>query len=207
MSKNAWLYLGTLAGYGALVALAILVISLLLNAGLIQRSGSAAVPPATTCVPTPAPPTDMPGPRTATPNPSQYGTVPPDGPSLTPIPIQRTIDLSPELQENDKVHWLVFHCDGTYEMFLTAATTQQAPLQPGDVLIYAYLPSIMGHYLVAPTFTLDTPAPPPTLDPRVFTEAALTATARSQQPYPPPSSVLATPTPLTPTPYPAPTSH
>jgi len=108
------------------------------------------------------------------------------------------VDLSPELPEHDKIHWLVFHCDGTYEMFLTASSTQQAPLQPGDVLIYAYLPSLMDHPM-APTIAIpDTPVPPPTLRPEVFTEAALTATARKLQPYPPPTTGQ-----VTPIPYPA----
>jgi hypothetical protein len=78
---------------------------------------------------------------TPTPNPSQYGTIPPLGPSVTPIPYSKITDLSPDSPEDHKGQFIVFHCDGTYELFLTAGT--EIPLQPGDHILNSFPPAFL----------------------------------------------------------------
>jgi hypothetical protein len=78
---------------------------------------------------------------TPTPNPSQYGTIPPLGPSVTPIPYSKITDLSPDSPQDHKGQFIVFHCDGTYELFLTAGT--EIPLQPGDHILNSIPPAFL----------------------------------------------------------------
>ena len=147
------------------LALALVFIVLFRNSGIARSPGS--VPSTATCVPTPLPPTERPGPPTATPDRQHFGTIAPPAPTLTPYPISKTTDLSPELAPRDKGRVLVFHCDGTYELFLTRDPAFGVTLQPGDVVIYRGLPE-SAEDLYAP---MPTPWPTvymPTNTPRAY---------------------------------------
>src|SRR5262249_32204403 len=138
-------------------------------------SGSATA----TCVPTPQPPTLPPGPPTATPDVARIGTLTPGprAPTLTPYPINKTTDLSPAVAAKGKV--LVFHCDGTYEMFLTTNPAGPIPLQAGDTIVYRALPESALTLDQAPTAR---PWPTPTSELLTPLPPELT---RTPGPYPP----------------------
>ncbi len=132
----------------------------------------------TTCAPTPALwATDV-GTPTNTPAPSQI-TTPVFSPSVTPLPISKITDLSPDVSIENKGQVVVFHCDGTFEMFLTAGT--EVPLQSGDIVVVSSSP-LHGRYV----------PPPPT----------------EITPLPSSTTLLATPSgPPGPYPYPIPIQH
>jgi hypothetical protein len=98
---------------------------------------------------------------TPTPNASQYGTVPPLGPSVTPIPYSKITDLSPDSPRDHKGQFIVFHCDGTYELFLTAGP--EIPLQPGDHILNFFPPAFLMASQQPPIVTeiLSTASPTP----------------------------------------------
>ena len=94
-----------------------------------------------TCVPTRSSSSSVVAQRTSTPNPSEYGTVPPSHPSATPIPFSKITDLSPDSPDDHKGQFIVFHCDGSYELFLSAGT--DIPLQQGDHILVDIPPAIL----------------------------------------------------------------
>jgi len=109
----------------------------------VSESGQALAPYSPTCVPTPILWSTDTGTPTITPAPSQQVT-PPFSASVTPLPISKITDLSPDVPKEDKGQVVVFHCDGTFELFLTFAGTP-APLLPGDVIVLSAPPdSLMG---------------------------------------------------------------
>jgi len=157
-----------------LVALITGIFVVVFRAASNQRQTAVApAVPASTCVPTGVPPTQSLDTPTPTPDLARHETAAPPPPSPTPFPIRRTTDLSPTLAANDKGQVLVFHCDGSYELFLTGDPAYGVPLQPGDVVIFRALP-ISAEMLQAPTYdgiptnTASGPAsaaPTATLDP------------------------------------------
>ncbi len=109
----------------------------------VSENGQALAPYSPTCVPTPIFWSTDTGTPTITPAPSQQVT-PPFSASVTLLPISKITDLSPDVPNEDKGHVVVFHCDGTFELFLTFAGTP-APLLPGDVIVLSAPPvSLMG---------------------------------------------------------------
>lgn len=112
------------------------------------------------CVPTVTPKPI--GTRTPTPRPDQFGTPPPPSSTLTPIPFSRTVDLAPDLSEDQKTHFIVYRCNGSYELFLgrypqnAQSITETLKLQPGDILV-----TMFGPY--PPITKIVRPPPPPTL--------------------------------------------
>jgi hypothetical protein len=179
-----------------LVGLAVLAVFTFLLVGMfraisnLRQSPAKLAPSATMCAPTPASRVVPTGPATATPKPSEYGTVGPQEPTNTPIPINKTTDMSPGVATQYKSRMLVFHCDGTYELFLNAIEATQIPLRPGDVIIYAAEPhAFEGAH--PPAATVAAPEPSTTaLPPSTPVTPQITSTG---QPYPVP--VTSGPTP------------
>jgi hypothetical protein len=151
---------------------------------LNQPSGAQTLAP-TKCAPTPAPATEPPGPPTPTPRREDFGTIPPRRPTMTPYPISKTTDLSPQVSMQDKGHVVVFHCDGTYEMFLAADPSKPVPLQTGDVVIEVVLPE-SAQQMHPPAAT--TAAPPPSPTQLAPSTPAPTQAISTEQPYPVPAT-------------------
>jgi len=157
--KKRWSFLEVATGLILLGALA-LVLSVSFQA--VSRNGvnGAAVASPTQCAPTPVLWVTSADTSTPTPQPFEIVT-PPFSPSVTPLSISKTTDLSPGVPEADKGQVIVFHCDGTFELFLSAGVA--VPLQPGDVIIdSAPAPSAFGHQ-PPPTGVLSTITPGGTL--------------------------------------------
>lgn len=144
----------------------------------------------TTCVPTPVLwATDV-GTATNTPapfqlTPSQIATLP-FYPSATPWPISKITDLSPDVPTDHKGQVTVFHCDGSFELFLTAGT--QVPLLPGDMVIRSIAAeALVGHQPPEATgFT------PPLLSTPTPVTPYVSRTPFPYPPYPIPITPLAT---------------
>jgi len=107
-----------------------------------------------TCVPTRSPSSSVVVQRTSTPSPSEYGTVQPSGPSVTPILFSKIADLSPDSPEDYKGQFIVFHCHGTYELFLSAGT--DIPLQPGDHILVDFSLAILMEGQMTALANIDT---------------------------------------------------
>lgn len=119
-----------------------------------------------TCVPTPTP--DM---STRTPTPTfpapgtPWPTPKPGTPNFvtpTPIPFAKVTDLAPDLPDSQKTRFIVYRCNGSYELFWgrllenTQGITETLKLEPGDILLYAVPPpSYLPRKVVPP--------PPPTI--------------------------------------------
>src|ERR1700752_5365485 len=93
-----------------------------------------------TCVPTRSSSSSVVAQRTSTPNPSEYGTVPPSHPSATPIPFSKITDLSPDSPDDHKGQFIVFHCDGSYELFLSAGA--EITLRQREHIFCGILPAL-----------------------------------------------------------------
>jgi hypothetical protein len=91
------------------------------------------------CVPLPRP-TQDPSTRTPTPDMSKPRTPAPyvPGPTITPLPFTRVVDLDPGFPMEDKHFVEVFGCDGTYSIWFLGMwrNTDVVPLQPGDLVLY-----------------------------------------------------------------------
>ena len=102
------------------------------------------------CVALPLTPTPDLRPRTPTPNQTQIAD--PAFPTsvwitVTPIPIDRKIDLSPKLPYEDKMVILVYRCDGTWNEYTVDPSLfpTAIPLSHGDIIYAAFPPaSLMG---------------------------------------------------------------
>ena len=141
---------------GGLILLGILVILFIFAVKPLQNISSGIFPAWTpTCVPTRSSSSSEPVQRTSTPKPSEYGTVPPSGASVTPIPFSKITDLSPDSPEDYKGQFIVFHCDGTYELFLSAGT--DIPLQPGDRILVNFPPAILMEGQMTALAGIETP--------------------------------------------------
>jgi hypothetical protein len=127
---------------GGLILLGISVILFIFAVKPVQNISSEFFPSLTpTCVPTRSSSSSAAVQPTATPKPSEYGTMPPSRPSVTPIPFSKITDLSPDSPDDYKAQFIVFHCDGTYELFLSAGT--DIPLEPGDHILVDFPPAIL----------------------------------------------------------------
>ena len=147
-----------------LILLGVILLSFALAQKPLQNISSRFFPSATpTCVPIQSSNSAKVerSPATPTPNPSQYGTVPPLRPSVTPIPYSKITDLSPDSPQDHKGQFIVFHCDGTYELFLRAGI--DIPLQPGDHILNSFPPAFLMTSQQPPIVTeimsTDSPAP------------------------------------------------
>jgi hypothetical protein len=151
--KRLWSLIGVIAGLAILASLVTLLVkSFQAVKGGEQSPGSLATA-FSTCVPTPNFNPPYVGTPTSTPNLSQYGTPSAPSASITSLRISKTTDLSPDVPAQYKGEVIVFHCDGTFELFLTAGT--KVPLQQGDMIVSSGSP-LHGLY------TLDnTPQPSP----------------------------------------------
>ncbi len=193
--KRAWNFLEVAVGLILLGALALGLAAAFQAVGRNKAAGVAAASP-TQCVPTPVLNPTYTGTLTPTPGPSDYGTLPPPAPSVTPLPISKITDLAPDLSNEEKVYVYVHKCNGTYELFLirpggaTAVISDVVPLQEGDVILNWIQPaSMMGH--VPPRAT--TPSPlltTPTSTPLPSIVAPATSTAPA---YPAPGDGTAYP--------------
>jgi hypothetical protein len=81
--------------------------------------------------------------------------VPPRGSTVTPIPFSKITDLSPDSPEDYKGQFIVFHCDGTYELFLSAGT--DIPLGPGDHILVDFPPAILMEGQMTALASMETP--------------------------------------------------
>jgi hypothetical protein len=147
---------------GGLILLGILLILFVFAVRPLQNISSEILPSLTpTCVPTRSSSSSAVIQRTSTPNPSEYGTVPPSRPSVTPIPFSKITDLSPDSPEDYKGQFIVFHCDGKYELFLSAGT--EIPLQPGDHILVDFPPAILmeGQMTALANIETETVSTPP----------------------------------------------
>jgi hypothetical protein len=140
------------------------------------------------CVPIPRP-AQISG--TLTPTPDRLSTpIPHFSPSVTPIPLANTYDLSPELPLSEKSEIVIFRCNGAFDLYLAGPNVeidQAIELEVGDIVYSSGPPaSLMGHEPPEPTGS-------------VLTQIPLASTPTSF-PYPPPP----TPVDSSPAPYPAP---
>jgi len=127
---------------GGLILLGIIVVLFVFVLKPVQDISSKIFSSLTpTCVPTRSSSSSVVVVRTFTPSPSEYGTLPPSRPSVTPIPYSKITDLSPDSPDDYKGQFIVFHCDGTYELFLSAGT--DIPLQQGDHILVDFPPAIL----------------------------------------------------------------
>lgn len=181
--RSIWKLLQEVGGLALLVVFAVVLVVVFRSVSNAYQAPGSAVPSATVCVPTPLSPTLPPGPATATPDRAHFGTVPPPQPTLTPYPISKTTDLSPNVAMDDKGKVLVYHCDGTYELFLTADPAKAVPLQPGDVVVYRALP-ISALKLQAPTMA----GPWPTSTALASPAPVVIPVTPTRQPYPGPTA-------------------
>jgi len=176
----------------SLVLLAVFSWVLVIVFGSVSKTGlsapGSAISTAATCVPTPRPPTPLPGPATATPSHLSVGTSQPQPTAGTPYPvISKTTDLSPNVALSDKGNVLVYHCDGTHEMFLTVDPAGAVPRRPGDIIVFRGLPVSAGN-LQAPTLAGPLPA-----STAIFSTApAATEVVPTLLPYPAPATASAT---------------
>jgi len=142
---------------GGLILLGILLILFIFAVNPVQKIASVIFPALTpTCVPTRSSSSSVVAQRTSTPKPSEYGTVPPSRSTVTPIPFSKTTDLSPDSPENYKGQFIVFHCDGTYELFLSAGTN--IPLEPGDHILVDFPPPILMEGQMTALASMESPA-------------------------------------------------
>ena len=108
------------------------------------------------CVPTPRwDPPDNGTARTATPSvfatEASVGAKNLPGPSTTPLPINRVIDMAKDSAEADKAQLYVYRCDGTIDLYLIRSGAMNVPsvlaLGPNDIVLNSVPPaSSMGHY-------------------------------------------------------------
>jgi hypothetical protein len=128
------------------------------------------------CVPIPRN-IDLPYPPSPTPNlltqqsPDAWAAWTP-GPTVTPIPFAKTVDLDPNSPEDEKSEVVVFRCDGSFERWLLGPDNliEEIQLIAGDVILGSAPPgSLMGHEPPTlasnsestPTPTTSTPGPYP----------------------------------------------
>ncbi len=97
------------------------------------------------------------------------------GPSVTPLPLARIIDLDPDVPREKKVEVTVFRCDGSFERWLLGPDhyREQIQLEPGDIIFDSAPPAyLMGHEPPRPTpKSTSTPLPyppPPTYTSRPY---------------------------------------
>lgn len=107
------------------------------------------------CVPLPPTPTNDPRPPTSTPNlTTQHAFDTPAGIIVTPFPTPHYIDLSPELQYEDKMVARVYRCNGTWDEYILdpAIFPTAIPLSHGDIIYDSSPPlSLMGQQPPEPT--------------------------------------------------------
>lgn len=149
--------------YSFLITLTIVLLVACAPSSSPESTAQTSPPARPTCVPTRTPdmstrtPTPtFPGPGTPWPTPKP-GT--PNFVTMTPMPFAKVTDLAPDLPEDQKTRFIVYRCNGSYELFLgktpenAKAITATLNLETGDILLY------MIPYRLPPKVE---PPPPPT---------------------------------------------
>lgn len=125
--------------------------------------------------------------------------------SVTPIPIARTIDLSPNVSASEKAVVTVYQCNGTYVQYLVGPEKRifkDLPLGKGDTIVFAHSPSV--HSVEPPDYRkiTKTPFQNPT---SLSTGTVISTPQNTTAPYPAPNQAVTQANPaIQATPYPAP---